>query len=62
MKVRWYIQGAGCDFQQCGLIKGRTITIDETELPDDQMRRKKMIDDIVQEEFDRQVYPIWDCG
>jgi len=61
MKVRWYIEGAGCPFHQCGLKEGHTLTIDDADLPNDPAVRDKVIDDIVQETFDQQVYPTWEA-
>lgn len=60
MRVTWYIEGAGCPFQQCGLSKGRVVEIDDNDLPIDPVARSNAIDAVVQDEFDRHVYPVWD--
>jgi hypothetical protein len=60
IKIRWTIEGTGCSFQQCGLTKGHVLIIESDELPTDPISRAKWIDDAVQDEFDRSVYPVWD--
>jgi len=60
MKVYWSVEGTGCQFRQCG-NKMRLLAIDDEELeglaPEE---RSKRIDNIVADEFDRTVYPVWE--
>jgi hypothetical protein len=60
MKVRWTIEGSGCQFQQCGLAKGHIVNIEDADLPTDPVQREKAIDSIVQETFEQHVYPVWE--
>ena len=59
MKIEWDIEGAGCQFAQCGL-KTRTIEIEDSELTGlDETQLQNLIDDYVSDEFDREVYFVW---
>ncbi len=60
MKIRWWIEGAGCPFQECGLHKGELLEIPDDEIPDNGEAKEKYIYDVVQDEFDRRVYPQWE--
>lgn len=60
MKIKWSVEGAGCNNARCGLPDF------EIEIPDEDVegmseaQREKFIDDWVQEEFEQQVYPHWE--
>lgn len=59
MKIKWEIEGAGCHLLGCGL-KAHVLEIEDEELEGlTEQQRQKRIDDIVQDEFDRTIYPIW---
>lgn len=60
MKVYWSIEGVGCEFHQCG-NKMRLLEIEEEEV--DGMtpkQRQDFIDEAVEEEFKRIVFPVWE--
>ena len=62
MKIKWHIEGAGCPFQQCGLHRGYILTIPDDELPSDVKARERAIEDWVEDEFSRNIYPTWETA
>lgn len=60
MKVYWSIEGVGCQFQQCG-NKMHLLEIESDEEKDmTPAQRRRFIDNAVQNEFARNVYPVWE--
>jgi hypothetical protein len=60
VKVYWSIEGVGCPFQQCG-NKLRLLEIDDSEVEGmTDQQRQKHIDDVVEDEFNRTVFPTWE--
>lgn len=60
MKVKWYVEGSGCNNARCGLPDF------EIEIPDEDVEglseaeRDRVTDDWVQGEFEQKVYPQWE--
>lgn len=60
MKVKWSVEGAGCNYGRCGLAEF------EVEIPDEDVEgmtetsREKYIDDWIDDEFPQRVYPHWE--
>ena len=62
MKVKWSVEGAGCNQHRCGLPDFE-IEIPDEDLEDlSESQRDKVIDDWIQDEFDRRVYPHWEIA
>lgn len=59
MKVKWSVEGSGCNHARCGL------PVFEIEIPEEDVEgmsereRDTHIDDRVNEEFSQKVYPLW---
>lgn len=60
MKVYWSIEGVGCQFQRCG-NKLHLLEIESDEAEDmTPAQRKAFIDEAVEDEFKKIVYPMWE--
>jgi hypothetical protein len=60
MKVRWFIEGAGCPYAQCGLHDGKVTEIPDEEIPDDPVAKARFIDEWIDDEFDRTASLYWE--
>lgn len=60
MKIKWSVEGSGCNNAGCGLPDFK-LEIDDSELEGlDDTGRHNFIDELVQHEFETKVYPYWE--
>lgn len=60
MKIKWSVEGSGCNNARCGLPDFE-MEIDDGDLEGmTETQRDKEIDDRVDEEFRQKVYPFWE--
>ena len=59
MKIAWDIEGMACVFGRCG-ARTRYIEIDDADLEGlNNVQRDQIIEERVNDEFKREVYPMW---
>lgn len=59
MKIKWSVEGSGCNNARCGLPDFE-LEIDDAEVEGlDEEQKEKLIDDLVNDEFSQKVYPSW---
>jgi stress-induced morphogen len=59
MKVKWSVEGSGCNYARCGIPDFIIEIPDEDFDGMTEKQREKYIEDWVEEEFRQQVYPYW---